>query len=1278
MTQLIDDGERMIPEFHHDSLLYAEHIARYLFASQFVEGKRVLDIASGTGYGSNLLKRAGATDVVGVDYAREAVAYASERHASHEPSFLVGDAENVPLRSRSFDVVVSFETVEHVHDYHNMLREMKRLLRPGGLLVISTPNKGIYQDDNPFHLKEFTFVEFEADLREHFTNVAILPQDNWITSAVLEPQVMESPDIPIANGVHLYKGIAKPATETLYLVAICSDAALPNAKQQVTLSDVNQVRWYVEELERQALAKVARGESVIAERDRHIAELSAMVEEKDAALHDRDGLLTERQRASDYLWGELITIRGSLGYRLLDRYRSLVRRLFPPSSLRGAPYRAARKGLRLSVRSVGVVRREGLLAFVRKARLKTAARLNRPATLRPLLDSELALDPNIRPLRFRVAPNPAVTIIIPVYNKAVYTFNCLKSVLENSADVDYEIVVVDDGSTDGTSEMLGSMDGMKVLTNPRNLGFLATCNHGLEAATSEFIVFLNNDTYVRKGWLSSMLGTIQKDPNVGIVGGKLIYPTGKLQEAGGYILSDGTSGAYGRDDDPDKAEYNFVREVDYCCGACIIVRADLLRELGGFDTRFSPAYYEDTDLAFAVRSRGFKVMYQPRAEVIHREGTSSGETVSRQQQKKNRPLFLEKWLDILERDHHPPGAPPYVARARAPGKRVLLVDYHVPEFDRGGGEVRMFSLLKLLREAGHQVTLLPADLKRVEPYTEEIQQAGIEVLYNELSWEEFGRHIDSAIVSRPEVAQHYVPLLRRYAPQAALIYDTVDLHWVREARRAEIEDSDEVRAEAERLRGMELWAARACDITLVVSPVEKEILERELPGIKVEVIPNVHPVCGSRRSFGERKGLLFVGYYPHLPNRDAVLYFIDEILPGIRKELPDVKLYVVGPEPGRDIESRASDDVIVTDWVKDLESFLDESRVFVCPLRYGAGIKGKIGHSQSYGLPVVTTTMGAEGMGLADGTNALIADDPQEFARQVTALYSDEALWNRLSAGGLDYVLENYAPDIVRDKLDALVRNVRTSIVGRGRRVCNVCGSRAGFAPNGGHPKEGFDCLSCGSISRDRMLISVLGLCLGEAGPLGTWQRNPSLTILETSGFRAHPDLLDGRFRYMNLVYDDVAAHGVRGDLQRLPVRDESLDVVISAEVFEHVRDDEMGFAEVERVLKDGGYFVLQVPVLGESEESRTLVEVRNGEEVYLSPPEYHANNSLVYRYYGNDLVDRLGRLTGMRVMLLRSSSPENEIRGQALIVAQKSKRLALGVAPTVSAGYSRRNGDDA
>ena len=1002
----------------------------------------------------------------------------------------------------------------------------------------------------------------------------------------------------------------------------------------------------------------------LAQRDEMLARQDADLAEAATRLAETEELLAEREAAARYLWGEMESIRGSLGYRLLEFYRRVVRAVFPPDSARGIPYRAARKGLRLAIRSLGVVRREGIRAFLRKAGRKVARRLrfgrHGPEAAATAPVKIPAFEKRIRPLAFPKVSDPKVSIIIPVYNKAIYTFNCLKSVLENSGDIPYEVIVVDDASTDETPEMLARMENVRVLRNQENQGFLKTCNYGLSAVSGQYVVFLNNDTQVRPGWLSALVETIERDERIGIVGAKLIYPTGKLQEAGGIVWTDGSSYAYGRDADPGRPEFNFVRDVDYCSAACLLVRRELLERLAGFDVRFEPAYYEDTDLCFTIRQMGYRVMYQPDAVVIHREGTSSGETSQRLQQT-NRALFRGKWAPQLARDHLPPNTHPYLARDRSPGKRILVVDYHIPTHDRGGGELRMFRLLNILKNAGHRVTLLPADLIPTQPYTHELQQLGIEVLYGDVRLEEFGRFLDIVIVSRPEVAQHYVPLVRQHAPQAVLIYDTVDLHWIRESRRAEVEGNEEARREAARLREMELWAARACDATVVVSPVEKQILEAELPNVKVYVIPNVHPVQGRGRAFADRADLLFVGYYPHLPNRDAALYFIREIFPHVKKHLPEVKLYLVGPEPGEELERLAGDDIVITGWVKDLTPYLEGCRVFVSPLRYGAGIKGKIGESMAHGLPVVTTSVGAEGMGLTDGTEALIADDPTGFARKVVQLYRDQQLWERLSKAGLDFVDRAYSPSALATSLQNMVESVRGGLAGRGRSQCNICGSRGGFLPNNGHHKEGYACVSCAAISRDRMLISTLGLCIGRSGPLLGWQPDPNFTIVETSGFRGHPPLLAAKFRYVNLVYDDAAEHGLLGDVQRLPIKDRSVDVVLSADVFEHVRDDTAGFAEVYRILKDNGFFLLQVPALGDADRTRVLVDASGPEDVYLAPPEYHEPHSLVYRYYGNDLADRL-RLLGFQVLLLRAQIPAHEVHQQTILIAQKAAGLSLGL----------------
>lgn len=1234
---------------------------------------------------------------------------------SSHGEYVRGTGAALPFKDGSFDVVTCHDTLEHVPPAlrEPFLREMARVAAEMVLVQGPFDRPGVADAERTVMASAREALGPEADtvrfLEEHAAHglpdldatvavlrdmgfaIGVIPNgrlDEWFLKMLVRDRLQRLRGLGLdtrdfdrwSNDLFRPGGEKGPAYRQMIVAArrpelVVGESGPPveggASTQDGVLLPIAAVAETVAQFSNMVEARLRELTRQLAEKDAALTERGEALAEAEARWAELEELLAEREAAARYLWGELEGIRGSLGYRLLERYRQVVRAVFPPGSWRGIPYRAARKALRLAIRGAGVARREGFRALLRKAGAKArGAMRRRGAGTAPGSGAVKvpAFDKRIRPLTFPKAANPAVSILIPVYNKAVYTFNCLKSILENTEGVDYEVVVVDDCSTDNTAAMLASMENVKVVRNEENLGFLRTCNRGAALATGRYILLLNNDTQVLPGWLEALVRLAENDPAVGAVGAKLVYPTGRLQEAGGIIWNDGSSYAYGRDDDPARPEYNFVRDVDYCSGACLLVRRDLWERAGGFDLRFAPAYYEDTDLCFTIRQMGYRVVYQPAAVVIHREGTSSGGEMSQRFQQKNRTLFREKWQEVLERDHRPQGSSPYLVRDRSKGKRILVVDYHIPTYDRGGGELRIFRLLNMLKAYGHHVSLLPADLVPAQPYTREIQQLGIEVLYGRVDLGAVGPFFDLVIVSRPEVAAHYVPLIRQYAPQAVLVYDTVDLHWVRESRRAEVEGDDRVRKEAARLREMELWAARNTDATVVVSPVEKDVLEQEVPGVKVFVIPNIHPVAGAGKRFEGRTGLIFVGYYPHLPNRDAMLYFLREVFPLVRKELPRVRLFVVGPEPGPELEALASEDVIVTGWVKELDPYLEGSRVFVCPLRYGAGIKGKIGESMAHGLPVVTTSIGAEGMGLTDGREALIADEPGEFAAKVVQLYTDQELWERLSRAGLEYVEKNYSPSAVAAKVEEMVQSARGGLIGRGRAQCNICGSRAGFRLDGGHYKEGYACLSCGSISRDRMLVSALGMCLGRSGPLRDWRPDPNVVLVETSGFRGHPAHLRGKFKYVNLVYDDWGEEALRGDLQQLPFRDGAIDVVISADVFEHVRDDAAGFGEVHRVLKDGGYFILQVPALGEGESTTVLVDTSGPDDIYLAPPEYHAPHSLVYRYYGNDLAGRL-RSLGFQVMLLSAEDPAHQIQRQAIIVAQKGAGLVLGYARAASVG---------
>ena len=220
-------------------------------------------------------------------------------------------------------------------------------------------------------------------------------------------------------------------------------------------------------------------------------------------------------------------------------------------------------------------------------------------------------------LHFDYVEHPTVSIVIPVYNQIHYTYACLLSILENTKDVTYEIIIADDVSTDATKELSLYAENLVICRNKTNQGFLRNCNQAAKAARGKYVMFLNNDTQVTPGWLSSLVNLIESDPTIGMVGSKLVYPDGRLQEAGGIIWSDGSGWNYGRLDDPEKPEYNYVKDVDYISGAAILLSTDLWKQIGGFDELFAPAYCEDSDLAFEVRKAGYRVVYQPLSKVIH-------------------------------------------------------------------------------------------------------------------------------------------------------------------------------------------------------------------------------------------------------------------------------------------------------------------------------------------------------------------------------------------------------------------------------------------------------------------------------------------------------------------------------------------------------------------------------------------------------------------------------------------------------------------------------------
>jgi glycosyltransferase involved in cell wall biosynthesis len=275
------------------------------------------------------------------------------------------------------------------------------------------------------------------------------------------------------------------------------------------------------------------------------------------------------------------------------------------------------------------------------------------------------------------------------------------------------------------------------------------------------------------------------------------------------------------------------------------------------------------------------------------------------------------------------------------------------------------------------------------------------------------------------VAARYLDPIRAASPAVRVIFDTVDLHYLREQRRADVEGDPAAAREAELTRSMELGVAGASDMVWVTSTHEASLLQRDAPGARVAIVPNIHRVREEVPPFGPRRDLLFIGGFQHQPNEDAVVYFSREIMPLVRSRLAGVRLIVAGSHVTSRVLELTCDDIDVRGFVPEAGPLFDAVRLSVAPLRYGAGVKGKISQSLAMGVPVVTTTVGAEGMGLRHGLHAIIADEPEAFAQGIADLYADETAWSRLSSAGRRHVEASMGYEAVRGHIKDLLRTLR-------------------------------------------------------------------------------------------------------------------------------------------------------------------------------------------------------------------------------------------------------------
>ncbi len=696
-----------------------------------------------------------------------------------------------------------------------------------------------------------------------------------------------------------------------------------------------------------------------------------------------------------------------------------------------------------------------------------ARRLRREAPVAPTLPPVARIDP--RTLLVPLADEPVVSVIVPTYGQLEFTLRCLASLIDNPPAVGIEVIVVDDAwpGDEAERDSLEMVRGIRLIRNETNLGYLRSCNKAAAAARGTYLYLLNNDTQVLAGWLDPMLALLAERSDVGAVGAKLLYPDGSLQEAGGIIWRDASGWNFGRHEDASKPAYNYVRDVDYCSAAALMVKRSVFLGLGGFDERYVPAYFEDVDLSFRLRQIGLRTLYQPAARVVHFEGVSHGQDVAvgiKSYQVANRRRFVDAWAPVLAAQHFPNGQKVFRARDRAMHRPVVLVvDHFVPQPDRDAGSRIIMSYLHILIRAGVVVKFWPHNLSYSPGYTQLLQEMGIEVFHGPTQipftdWiKQYGGELDAILLSRPDVAEDVIPPIRQHS-RGRVVYFGHDLHFRRMRQQGEVMRDERIVRAAVRMQERECAIWRQVDLSLYPSEEEADIATALQPACDIRpVMPYCFEHFATARLPPAGLEIIFVAGFGHPPNEDAACWFTAEVLPLVREQVPGAHLSIIGSNPtaavlalaqadpvedasaevslgdetvGADVPAGddnagarvAGNGVSVFANVSDSElaAAYARARVAVVPLRCGAGVKLKVAEALREGVPLVTTPVGAQGL---PGIWQVVAvtEDPEAFAAAVVALLRDDAAWARCCAAQLAFGHTRFSGDAMRKTLlDAL------------------------------------------------------------------------------------------------------------------------------------------------------------------------------------------------------------------------------------------------------------------
>jgi GT2 family glycosyltransferase len=643
--------------------------------------------------------------------------------------------------------------------------------------------------------------------------------------------------------------------------------------------------------------------------------------------------------------------------------------------------------------------------------------------------------------------DPDVSVVIVLYNQAQFTFRCLQR-LRSEEGVNFEVVLLDNNSTDRTEELLSRLDNVQVLRKAENLGFLLGVNEASLACRGRNLLLLNSDAFVRSGALRAALAALDGTAAVGAVGGRLILPSHRVQEAGNVVWRDGSTLGYCRGRSEEDGEVMFRREVDYCSGAFLLTPRKLFEKLGRLNSAFAPAYFEEVDYCLRLCESGYRVIYEPAAVVDHYEfGSEWKSGAAFDLMTRNRKLLRSNHAKRLNEAHLPASNDNLLlARQRPIGQsRILVIDNEVPLASLGRGYPRMRAFLNRIVTDGWFVTFYPLLFPSVDwvrtyaelsPTVEIAANLGIEKLEDFLT--ERQGYYNIVLVSRPDNMTPFRRLLNdkpHLLTGAQLIYDAEAIFTNRKIVKAELNGTPLSHEQVDAEIAEEIAMTQEADAILAVTPEEARIF-RERQSKPVYILGHSVRPNWNTPGFERRSGYLFVGRLVEKdsPNYQGLLWFLDNVWPLICDGSESVYLTIVGAVHP-DTQDLRRDRVRLMGELPELSTVYDQARVFIAPVRFAAGIPIKILEASASGLPVVSTTLMAKQLVWSPGVEIFAQDPPEQFAEAALALYTDALKWEQVRLAALERVARDHSEEKFARVISELLGQRQLTILSETRRL---------------------------------------------------------------------------------------------------------------------------------------------------------------------------------------------------------------------------------------------------